>query len=216
MIRDAGVRITGAVAAWIGDYAARQYGDLATDLLREAVEAWHREGFARLDDHEVNCTIRIYDWCDRIIAQNRSSWPAMRVTYDAPLPSAAMRRGTMDASRSARPDLWIWVGGRPVLVEAKRLAATGDLARRYVTEGMMRFFSGHYSTNGSVSGFMLSYSVNNCVSDSMATVNVRIRNILDDGESRCVMFQSHLGPALDLYLSASVPDCGLLHFAVEM
>jgi hypothetical protein len=79
--------------------------------------------------------------------------------YEGPQLSAAMRAGKDDATHAPRPDMTVQFGDRSIRIEAKRLAATGDLPRRYVEAGMMRFLDGRYTSSVGLPAIMFAYAV---------------------------------------------------------
>ncbi len=206
----------GVVDGRIQEYVAGRYRSLVVGLIEGAVRNWRAEGFLRFGDGEVDCTIRLYDWCDRIIRLDRTKWPAVRVQYDGALPTRAMRIGLADPKRTPRPDLVLFIGKLDVHVEAKRLAASGGLPKLYVDQGIRRFLDKAYGWGRDSRGVMIAYHMADSPDDGFAAVNMQIRANSELGEPHCIEQIEVLLPELLILESAHGLPFKLMHFSLDI
>ena len=169
------MRLAGQIAPAIADYVASRADSLVLGLLKASIEHWAAEDFHRWSDGEVSCTIRVYDWCDRLVNTQRAAYPMMYPLYEAYLPTNEMRLGNEDPARSPRPDMFIICGTAKIYIEAKRLSPSSPLPKEYVDEGMIRFASGRYTAALSRPGIMIGYIFEGSVQASYSAVNAIVR-----------------------------------------
>jgi hypothetical protein len=198
-------------------YAAKRCETLVRTLFVDAVSAWSRENFLRFGDHEVDCTVRFFDWCQRTLQEDPGRWPSVRVQYDGTTPTLEILRGVADPKTSPRPDVIIFIGHITLHLEAKRLATSDQLPKLYVQKGMLRFLGGSYAWSPGSRGAMLSYNMVDSVRDGIDHVNGVIKSSQDMGPDGTLEFREPLHPKLDLFVSEhGAPPLTLLHFAVDM
>jgi hypothetical protein len=208
--------VPGHLDAQIQQYAARRCDELVESLLLAATLQWLAENYLRFNDHEISCTVRIYDWCRRLLRDTPESWPATRVQYDGPRPNAEMLAGTADPTSARRPDMILSVGQVEVHVEAKRLSASNPLPRLYVTEGMMRFIHGEYAWSPRDRGVMLSYNLTDDPAIGAAAVNNVVHGLPSLGPTHELHPDGHLHARLARFLSDHGLSFVLKHLAVDM
>jgi hypothetical protein len=209
-------RAVGAVDVAVQSYAARQVHSLITRMITLSVQSWEAEGFLRFGDGEVDCTVRLYDWCDRLIDADRTAWPAMRVQYDGALPSAGMRAGIEDPMRTVRPDLFLFVGSISIHIEAKRLGVGGSLPKFYVDRGLKRFLSSSYAWQPSARGVMISYNLVDSPSDGLAVVNEKIEQDPTLGSTHLLTQIDLVLPKVSLHKSSHGLHFDIFHYAIDM
>lgn len=110
MLRDVKIHLQGTVALRMQRVFANRADSLLDDLFEEALEEWRSTGFDRFDDSETACTVRLFDCADRILRRGQSKWALVRVQYDGPQPTPAIRAGTANPNSSPRPDLVLSIG----------------------------------------------------------------------------------------------------------
>lgn len=206
----------GRIDAEIQRYAAARCSELCESLISAAITAWIAENFLRFNDQEVSCTVRIYDWCRRLLRARPQQWPSMRVQYDGPKPSADMLAGLADPVAAKRPDLVISVGQVEVHVEAKRLALAKQLPRLYVIEGMMRFVGHRYAWDPGDRGMMMSYNVMDAPSATVAAVNSVVSAELSLGPAHQLHPASKPHARIERFVSEHGLPYSLIHFAIDM
>jgi len=144
MLENAIDRVTGHMHASIHAWANRRLNELVRDLLEEAVEHWAVANWIRYDEREVNCTIQLYRWL-RESQRTNIRFHVLEVVFEAVTPTPGMLHAIESVTTSARSDLRIFVRTGSVIVEAKRLASTGEWCKNYVNEGMARFVDMTYA-----------------------------------------------------------------------
>ena len=210
------LRVAGAVDVSVQAYAASRIPQLMSNLIASAVERWARESFHRFDDGEINCTVRLYDLCDRLLSEHRTEWPCTRVQYDGALPSRDMRAGRENVKRAVRPDLFVFIGSISIHVEAKLLSSTGGLPRYYVDRGMKRFLSRSYAWSSDSRGIMVSYNLTDPPATGLAAVNRAISKDPTLGSSHAIRQVRTVHSRVELHESTHGLHFDLLHYAIDM
>lgn len=206
----------GRIDSKIQQYAAARCDQLSESLLSEAISAWIAESFMRFNDHEVSCTVRLYDWCRRLLHESPERWPSTRVQYDGPKPSADMLAGRADPAAAKRPDLVISIGRVEVHVETKRLGTAGQLPRLYVLEGMMRFIDGRYAWSPGDRGVMVSYNASDAPADTALAVNSVVNAEPRLGSAHQLRPAGKLQARIDRFVSEHGLAYSLNHLAIDM
>jgi hypothetical protein len=208
--------VPGHLDAQIQQYAARRCDELVESLLLAAAIEWLAENYLRFNDHEISCSVRIYDWCRRLLRETPESWPATRVQYDGPRPNAEMLAGAAYPASAKRPDIILSVGQVEVHVEAKRLSASNPLPNLYVTEGMMRFIHREYAWATTDRGVMLSYNLADDPATAVAAVNNVVRGLPNLGPAHQLHPDGNLHARLARFQSDHGLAFALKHLALDM
>lgn len=165
-------RVYGAVAPQLQALIAHDIGRMVEELLGSSIALWRSAGWARFDDLEANCTIQLFRWA-QVAADREAALRILRVELEWYQPSAAQIAGTESAARMPRPDLRVSIGSTGMLVECKRLRATGNLPKAYVEKGIARFVAHTYrsDTGGAL---MVGYLISGTVEAAILVINQHI------------------------------------------
>lgn len=158
-INKLGTYARGVVAGRLQRSAAKDIDNSIDELFECAVSGWAAEHWLRFNDHEVNCTVQLYKWCNQI-KQTNPRMCLISIDLEYMILSPAIRSATQSAARMSRPDIRISIGGYAGRsVECKRLEAKSKLPGLYASKGMTRFVTGQYGAGERV-GIMIGFVLN--------------------------------------------------------
>ncbi|GAB3148240.1 hypothetical protein GCM10027058_08520 [Microbacterium neimengense] len=155
MLEQAFDRVVGHISVGISALAARRLPTLVNDMFAEALSRWAFNNWATFDHLEANCTGQLYRWLHEA-RRSDARFRVLEVGIENVTLTPAMWDGTESVTTAVRPDLRIRVGDRELIIEAKRLSCSGNLAREYVYNGMSRFVSARYAAREG-QGMMVGY-----------------------------------------------------------
>lgn len=155
VIRSASDRARGLVAASLQNRVAADLDAHVREVLDAAVMLWAQANWHSYDQNEDNCTVQLYRWCGEVMRGDRR-YALLTLQFQWIRLTPEMLEGFADATTAMRPDLHFHVGSAGRALECKRLALTGQWARKYVREGLARFVVGGYGDGEDV-GFMVGY-----------------------------------------------------------
>jgi hypothetical protein len=168
-------------AARLQDSVARELDDVLRELLDSATLMWSLAAWCAYDHREVHCTVQLYRWCGELIRSDRR-FTLLNVQLEWLNLTPEMLAGTESIEFVKRPDLRVYIGSVGRSIECKRLASKGDLARRYVHDGMARFVADGYG-RGEPIGYMVGYIQSGAPGTIIARVNTNVRRHPDMGEA---------------------------------
>lgn len=186
-----------------GPFAVRFSADLERRMLElvvDGLERWKAGGFNRNGDTENEFTAVVlgHMW-DAQRERNLPFRPSREQVED----SEEVLAGKSDPSRSPRIDiavLYYWLAEDAYYtIECKRLAP-GELARKYVVDGMLRFTSAKYSRKASFAA-MLGYVVGGDPGTLWQDVNEEVRKYCTLRDKDCLVAASPIGTLLTVYMS---------------
>lgn len=210
-------RAYGSLVPRLEQVIADGVDDLIAILLREAVRRWHRAGWLRASDDEIDCTVQLYRWGQEATAEV-VALRVLRVGIEAVQPTPGMLTGSIRASRMKRPDLQIDVGrSARRVVECKRLSRRAPWPREYVANGISRFSVGHYAAPDG-RGVMVGYIMVDAPAAIETQVNRAIAKRL--GSSQMIRPRGGTIPRLSEYESShprpGTVDIRLDHYWIDL
>lgn len=146
-------RVNGVVSPAFIQFFANRIDECVERIIIGAVNHWRDAGWRRYNDHEVNCSVQVYDGAIRA-----NTNPHVHIELESVEITTDVLLGKASAKALARPDLRFSIGPRSYIVECKRLSLRNGLVRLYVIEGMERFRSGYYGRSsivGAMMGFII-------------------------------------------------------------
>lgn len=216
MLRDVKIRLQGDVALTVQRLFANRADALLDDLFVQALAEWRSLGFNRFDNSETSCTVRLFDCADRVLRRDQRKWALVRVQYEGPQPTPAIRAGTVNPNASPRPDLVLSVGSAQMNVEAKRVGVRSPLPRDYVFRGLMRFIDGHYEARPDRPAHMLGYVLTDRPADCVAAINRVILGAPELGQGHELRAVGGAGSLIDRYKSDHGNGLALVHFHFDL
>jgi hypothetical protein len=170
-------------------------------LVVDGFERWRVGGFQRYGDYEDHFTVRLVK-CMNDVRRERNL--ALVARFQDVEPSDAMLEGEEDPARAPRIDVTVsWdflVDDAYFSIECKRLAL-GDLARRYVVEGIVRFTRAFYGTKART-GAMVGYVISDSPGPIVADVNVRVAQLPELGPAHTLSPSASIGSLTTVFTSS--------------
>ncbi len=144
------------------------------ELVVEAFEQWGARGFNRFGDTEVEfTTVLIGQMREVRRVRNLPFMPCSEQFEYSP----EMFAGTAAPNRAPRIDISVWwdrlAENAYYTIECKRLAP-GDLAKKYVNEGLIRFVSGKYA-GATPAAAMIGYAITHAPEVLLDQVNEHVQ-----------------------------------------
>lgn len=170
-------------------------------LIVDGFERWRTGGFQRHRDNEDHYTVRLVR-CMNDVRRERNL--ALVPRYQHVEPSDAMFEGGEDPAHAPRIDVtvsWDFLTDDAYFsIECKRLAPD-DLARRYVTEGMIRFARGYYGAKARTGG-MVGYIISGSPPAVLRRVNKHVDRSSDFGPGHTLSSASPIGSLKTVFTSS--------------
>lgn len=219
MLHDYRQRMAGTASPGLRSAAEADINAHLRQLITTALRRWSEEQFSTFSRDELSYSVRLFHFCELIIAENQDEHMIMHVLHDAQQPTRDMLLGLAHPRSSPRPDFTVIIGAVKFRLEAKRLKASAGLPALYVREGMARFTSGRYESTRPFPGVMIGYVEADSVQQACKQVNKVIKDEPGFGEGhqlRAIRRSSGQFAKLHVYESNHDDALAIHHYVVDV
>ncbi|QZT58585.1 hypothetical protein [Mycolicibacterium austroafricanum] len=112
-------RMSGTASPGLRSAAEADINAHLRQLITAALRRWSAEQFSTFSADELSYSVRLFYFCELIIAENQDDHMIMHVLHAAQQPTREMLLGLEHPSSSPRPDFTVVIGAVKFRLEAK-------------------------------------------------------------------------------------------------